>query len=213
MINFDLESHCKKQCEIFPNIFRCLIIGPSSCGKTNLLLNLLINKETKSFDYNKIYIYSKTLQQSKYQLLINFFRELERDLNTQILTCFENENEIILPEECDSTYKTIFIFDDVLLDKQNIIEKYFAQGRNNNVSCFYLCQSYTRIPKQIIRDNSNMLILFNTDERNLKHIYSNHVFHIIPTFDSFKTLCLRMWNNTAHKCIFFNKESSQFYSC
>jgi GTPase SAR1 family protein len=216
MINYDIDIEKKNSNlnKIFPNIFRCLIIGPSGVGKTNLLVNLLINHKLNMFDYQKIYIYSKTLHQNKYQLLIKFFNELSQELESSepLLTCFDNENEIILPNEINPSLKSIFIFDDVLLDKQNIIEKYFAQGRNNNISCFYLCQSYTRIPKQIVRDNANVLIMFNVDEKNMKHVYSNHVFHVFPTFSTFKDLCLKIWNNEPNNYILFNKDTNMFYT-
>jgi len=36
-------------------------------------------------------------------------------------------------------------------------------GKHSHVDCFYLCQSYARIPKHLIRDNANLLILFKQD--------------------------------------------------
>ena len=47
--------------------YRLLIIGPSGSGKTNALLNL-IQKDNNIID--KIYLYAKDLEESKYQLLI-----------------------------------------------------------------------------------------------------------------------------------------------
>ena len=44
------------------NIF-CIIAGSTGCGKTNLILNFLLNG--KNLDYTNIYIYSSTLHQSK----------------------------------------------------------------------------------------------------------------------------------------------------
>ena len=44
-------------------------------------------------------------------------------------------------------------------DKQDAIKKYFAMDRYADVYC-YLCQMYTKIPKHLIRDNANLLILF-----------------------------------------------------
>jgi Poxvirus A32 protein len=211
MINYDLNK-TNISTNQFPHIFRCLIIGFSGAGKTNLLLNLLMNQDMSLFNYQKVYIYSKTLYQDKYQILIKFFRDIEKELGTDILKCFENEEDIILPNEIDSKYKNIFVFDDILLDHQGIVEKYFAQGRNNNVSCFYLCQSYSKIKKQVIRDNANVLIMFNTDEKNMKHVYSNHIFHVIPTFNDFKNLCLGYWQNEPNKFFVYNKESNLFFT-
>ena len=48
--------------------YRKLIVGPSGSGKTNYLLNS-IQKDDIVID--KIYLYAKDLEESKYQLLIN----------------------------------------------------------------------------------------------------------------------------------------------
>ena len=48
-------------------IYSSLIVGKSGCGKTNLLLNLLLKPEL--LDYNKLFVYGKSLFQSKYKIL------------------------------------------------------------------------------------------------------------------------------------------------
>ena len=48
--------------------YRKLIIGPSGSGKTNYLLNS-IQKDNNIID--KIYLYAKDLEESKYKFLIN----------------------------------------------------------------------------------------------------------------------------------------------
>src|SRR6266436_5486234 len=121
--------------KLFPNLFRCLIIGPSGCGKTNLLINLLINKNVSPLNYQKVYIYSKTLNQPKYKFLKTFYENISKQLKVDnIATFIDSEEDILDPSLVDDKLKTLFVFDDVLLDKQNIIEKYFAQGRNSNVN-------------------------------------------------------------------------------
>ena len=52
---------------------------------------------------------------------------------------------------------------------------YFSMGRHNEIDCFYLCQTYARGPKHLIRDNANVLIVFKKDDMNLTHIYVNQV--------------------------------------
>ena len=39
----------------------------------------------------------------------------------------------------------------------------------------FLSQIYARIPKHLIHDNANLLILFKQDGTNLKHVYNDHV--------------------------------------
>ena len=64
----------------------------------------------------------------------------------------------------------------------------FSMGRHKDIDSFYLCQPYTRIPKHLVHDNSNILIVFKQDELNFKHIYSDHVESDM-TFDDFYTKC------------------------
>ena len=46
--------------------FRMLICGTSGCGKTNTVLHMLIKPLV---NYDKIYLYSKSLEQEKYSHL------------------------------------------------------------------------------------------------------------------------------------------------
>ena len=70
---------------------------------------------------------------------------------------------------------SIFIFIDAACEKQDNIKAFFAMGRHKDVECFYLCQTYARIPKHLICDHFNLLELFKQDEMNFKHIYVDHV--------------------------------------
>ena len=49
---------------------RCIITGPSECGKSVFLTPIILNIISKD---NKIYIYSPGLHQDLYQKLINCF--------------------------------------------------------------------------------------------------------------------------------------------
>jgi hypothetical protein len=67
-------------------------------------------------------------------------------------------------------------------------------GRHNNIDIFYLGQTYSAIPKQLVRDNSNFIILFKQDEMNLRHIYNDHVTTDM-SFDKFKEICAKAWQD------------------
>ena len=53
---------------------RCIITGPSECGKSVFLTNLVLNIVN---EYDKIYIYSPSLHQDLYQKLINCFNNFK----------------------------------------------------------------------------------------------------------------------------------------
>jgi len=86
------------------------------------------------------------------------------------------------------------IFDDISCEKHNNIKDYFAMGRHNNIDSFYLGQTYSAIPKQLLRDNTNLLILFKQDDLNLRHVYNDHVTTDMP-FDRFKQMCAQAWKD------------------
>ena len=165
---------------LLPNSIRAIICGPSNCGKTNLLMNLLYNPNGLSFQ--NIYLYSKSRYQAKYQ-------ELEQVLNLipEIgYFPFDDNEEVIPPNEAKEN--SIFIFDDVACEKQTHIRAYFCMGHHKNVDSFYLTQTYTRVPKHLVRDNANLLVLFKQDFTNLKHIYHDHV-NTDMSFDKFCEMC------------------------
>ena len=176
--------------EPLPSI-RCLLAGAAGSGKTNLLFNFILNDDL--LHYDRLYIYSKTLNQPKYRFLQSLFEDVEGDLGKQVAFFHNSQADLLAPEELDASYRNLIVFDDVLLDKQNNIERYFAQGRHSNADIFYCCQSYSRVPKQVVRDNSNMLIIFPQDDLNLKHIYENHVGGDMD-FNEFKILCRWCWD-------------------
>lgn len=53
--------------ERFPIDFRALIVGASGCGKTCLLMRLLL--EHNLLNYDKLYVFARTLYQPQYQVL------------------------------------------------------------------------------------------------------------------------------------------------
>ena len=73
---YELPKQCGNHAEIFPkNIFR-VIAGATGCGKTNLLLNLLLRKQ--KINYSDVYIYSPTIHQPAYVYLRETFESMEK---------------------------------------------------------------------------------------------------------------------------------------
>ena len=93
----------------------------------------------------------------------------------------------------DSKKKNLMIFDDVVLAKQKLIEEYYVKGRHNNTQVFYISQSYFKIPKSTIRENSNLLILFKLNDIDIKKIHEQIVSSDMD-IDTFKRFCKKVWD-------------------
>ena len=183
---------------LLPNSLRCIICGPSNCGKTNLMLSLLY--DPNGLRYENVYVYSKSLYQPKYQLLSDLLKMVQ---GVRYFP-FSDTSEIMDPNEAKTN--SVFIFDDVSCHSQNHMREYFSMGRHRHVDCFYLCQTYTRIPKHLIRDNSNFIILFKMDEMNLKHVYDDHVGSADMAFQGFRDICNVCWNNDKYGFAIIDKD-------
>lgn len=190
----DIESEVNKEnakryrhSALLPNSIRCIICGPSNCGKTNVMISLL--EAPNGLRFENVYIYSKSLYQPKYRYLQQLLSNVE-GIGCFMFSCSDG---VIPIEEVEPN--SIFIFDDVVCEKQNNIRSYFCMGRHKNVDCFYLSQSYAHVPKHLIRENTNFVILFKQDDANLKHIYEDFGLSYDMDFNTFKQMCIQCWQD------------------
>lgn len=183
IINHDVHQSGKfsKHGDLLGTCKRGLVVGPSGSGKTNLLISLLLHPN--GIRFTRLYLYCKTLEQSKYNLL-------RRVLKGRL----QESDRPPIPPKHAAKYSAI-LFDDVVCDSQSPIRDYFCFGRHRHIDCFYCCQTYSSIPKQLIRDNANMLMIFKQDLTNLRHIYDDHV-NTDMLFDTFKQLCTLCWEDS-----------------
>ena len=114
--------------------YRIIVIGCSGSGKTNALINLIYEQN----DINKIYLYARDLNESKYKYLI----KQREDAGIKHLN---NPNAFI---ECSNTMddihdynssrrrRSLIVFDDIIADImdnkkfQPIIKELFIRCRN-----------------------------------------------------------------------------------
>lgn len=182
---------------LLPDSIRCIISAPSNGGKTNLMFNLLINPN--GLRYANVYVFSRSLEQPKYLLLSEIFKNIPE---IGYFT-FKDSKDVPQPEK--ACKNSIFVFDDVSCDDQQSMRAYFSQGRHKNIDSFYLTQTYARIPKHCLRDNSNLICIFKMDERNLKHIYLDHVNDDM-SFNTFKEICSKCWDSDKYGFLMINKD-------
>lgn len=165
---------------------RGLIIGGSNSGKTNVMISLL--EDPNGLRFENVYLYCKTLDQPKY----HYLRKLLTPIKEIGFYEYEHSSTILPPMEAKPN--SVIIFDDVACHSQSVIRDYFCFGRHRNIDCFYLCQTYSSIPKQLVRDNANLIVVFKQDITNLKHIYDDHV-NVDMSFEELKNLCLECWKD------------------
>ena len=152
-----------KHNELLPSPYlRLLIVGQSGCGKTTLLMDLLL--QHKMLDYDSLIICGKSLHQSEYKLLssclekgyqkngiIQFFKQGSGNVDSYInripsklapLINVEMYNgSAAIPDPCDlvTSRKHVCVFDDLMTDaNQSSAESYYTRRRHNNVSCIYI---------------------------------------------------------------------------
>ena len=193
------SNYRSKHHDIFPMHIRMIIAGSSNCGKTNLMLNMIMKKYVF---YDNIMIYTTTPDQDAYKFLRDCNTEIKHQKNKDIVTFHDPDDGIPDPSTLDKTKTHVLIFDDVMDKNQKNMTSYFCRGRHNNVNVFYLCQSVHQLKKHGIRQNANIFILFEQDDKTLKYFYETHISGDMH-YDEFKKICDDAWS-TEHGYIVIN---------
>ena len=166
--------------------FRMLIIGPSGSGKTNTLLHLINNFHP----IDKIYLYTKDTDESKYQYLINkreqagiknlnephAFIEYSNDMN-DVLENINNYNK-------NRDKIVLIIFDDMIVDVMRsekfkvIVKEPFIRCRKLNISIVFITQSYFRTPKDERLNSTHYILMKIGNKKKLKSIAEENSGHL-----------------------------------
>ena len=162
--------------QIDDNCNRTLIVSPSFCGKTHLLLNKL---QLIRLDDNTRKIHIITRSPEQYSNIEIEQIKVEEDLEDKSIQDFQN---------------FCVVFDDMLDTSQKLIDPFFTRGRHNDLDVYYLSQSYFDLSKRTIRNNSNIIILFQQTLKDVEHIYRD-IAGFDMSYDEFKSLCKEAWRD------------------
>ena len=164
------------------HLYRLLIIRGSGSGKTNTLLNLI----NEQHDIDKIYLYTRDLNEPKYEILIKKYKDAGikhlNDPNTFIeySNMMNDVYENIHDYNSSRKRKILIVFDDMITDImtnkrfQAIIKELFIRCRKSNISLVFLTQSYFSVPKDVRLNSTHYLIMKINNKRELQNIAINH---------------------------------------
>ena len=83
----------------------------------------------------------------------------------------------------------------MLLSKQESnIDLFFTRGRHKNIYIYYIFQSYFPLPKNIIRDNTNMIVLFKQTLSGII-ILIHDIAGLDINLEEWKEFCRKAWEN------------------
>ena len=200
-----------------PHPLRCIITGPSECGKSVFLTNLILNIV---IEYDKIYIYSPSLHQDLYQKLIKCFSNHipihiipnilnEADIDIVIeevinnkdfqksdieIETFDNIEELKFPQDYGNN--SIIILDDLNQKEMDDprVQAMFKRSRHNNLSIFIISQDYYELSKKTKRCYSNIFHIFKPNNfRDVLSLYQDKS-SMDMTLNEFKLLASTCWN-------------------
>ena len=195
---------------------RCIINGPSECGKSVFLTKLVLNNFNENL---KLYTYSPSLHQDLFQKILKCFGNFIPILIIRNILS-EEDIDIVIDEvvkkkdfeKSDSeieTYESIeelknpqkyedggfIILDDLNEKEMNDprVQAMFKRSRDNNLSIFKISQDYYELPKRTIRANGNTYHIFKANNfRDVQYLY-----HDKPpkdmTLDEFNYLTSTCW--------------------
>ena len=165
---------------------RHVIIGPSNVGKTYYMLKVL-----EKID-NQRPIHIKTRSPNQYPN-------------------YKKNNEI----KPINKYKgSVVIFDDMLGAKNSSqIDEFFTRGRHEDLDVYYISQSYFALPRQSIRNNSDILILFKQTLRDVQSMYYDIGAYDMK-YDEYKEMCHEAWDEKYnYLCIDMTKNKNEGKYC
>ena len=176
-----IKKHYEKWPYIPDHPYQILMIRGSGSGKTNALINL-INEQN---DIDKIYLYERDLNESKYEYLIKKREDAGIKLvynSTAFIECSNTMDyvyEKINDYNSNGRKKVLIFFDDMIADNmknrrfQAILQELFIRCRKLNISLAFITRSYFSVPKDVRLNSTHYLIMKINYRKELQNIAIN----------------------------------------
>jgi hypothetical protein len=147
--------------------FLLLMAAPRFSGKTNLLINLLVNKEMYCNKFDEIFIWSKSYHNDPKWSHIQFDPEYEK---THVFHSYNEAQaqhlfEGIQARSQKEHVQTLFIFDDMMGDdimksqKIQMLDRVAATGRHFDISAIIIFQKFKKF-SPTVRENATNVVAF-----------------------------------------------------
>ena len=176
---------------------RCIITGPSECGKSVFLTNLILNiiseydkiciyspNSSSRFISNLIKCFSKYIPINKIPTILNeedidiVIDELVNNKDFQKSDCeietYESIEELKFPQDYENN--SIIILDDLNQKEMDDprVQAMFKRSRHNNLSIFIISQDYYELSKKTTRCNGNSYHIFKPNNfRDVQNLYQD----------------------------------------
>lgn len=182
--------------------------GPTSCGKTQRVLDL-IEKEYKQH-FENIVILCPTIQWNQTYL------ERSWVWSEDYVFCLEPKKNLFKYIEklskLFSGEETLFIVDDMIADetldkKRQPLLELAISGRHKKHSLWLLTQSYTAIPKNLRRQKKQLFIWYPNEKSDLKMIDEETN---LMTFEDLTNVKEQL-KREKHACLYVRLEHPRFF--
>ena len=157
--------------------FRCLIVGGSGAGKTNMLFNLInrLMKQNETF-IDKVYLYVKDPEEAKYKNFIKNRQDTgkmvgDEDMFVEVSSCIDDVYDNINDYNPDRQSNILIVFDDMICDVIPAkVSELFIRGRKLNISLVFITQSYYAVPKDIRLNCTHYHLLSIPKRKEIRNI-------------------------------------------
>ena len=170
----EVKTKSKPSCSVNPLLpqipFLLGLLAPRKSGKTNLLVDSLLDHNKYKGKFDKIYVWSQTYH------LDPKWRRLDLDPECVFTTWDENRCKEIVAETSeavqeDPSLQVLFIWDDMIDAKimrkndMGCIESIAVRGRHSNISVIIISQMFKSLSTPI-RNNMTNLVVFRIRNNN-----------------------------------------------